>query len=185
MLDDVRELVNGCLAGDEVAMVELVERYRGQVFGLCYRMLGDREEAEDVTQESFLRVFRSLATWDNTRDFRPWVLAIAGNRCRSTLAQRTRRPATSQLLDDPPDSALGSRATRGLFEEVELAMQSLRDEYRQAFVLFHGEQLSYAEIGEVLACPVGTVKTWIHRARRELAQALRQRGIVQESGHEV
>ncbi len=69
---------------------------------------------------------------------------------------------------------------RNLVEEVELGLETLRGEYRQAFLLFHHQHLSYAEIAEVLDCPVGTAKTWVHRARRELAERLRRREIVQE-----
>lgn len=165
-------------------MAALVARYRGQVFGLCYRMLGNWEDADDVTQESFVRVFRSLRHWDPTRDFKPWLLSIAGNRCRSVLATRKRRPPPKDMGDDVPDRTPDVHAVRHLAEEVELALSELRQEYRQAFVLFHAQELSYAEIAEVLGCPVGTVKTWVYRARRELAQILVRRGVVQESRYE-
>ena len=161
-------------------MTDLVDRFRGQVFGLCYRMLGHRQDAEDVTQESFVRAMRSLANWDSRREFLPWLLAIAGNRCRTALASRRRLPKPSFEVEDLPD-ARSVRAERHLGEEVSLALARLRDEYRQAFVLFHEQELTYVEIAEVLDCPVGTVKTWVHRARRELADHLRRRGIVQES----
>jgi len=178
--ENVRDLVQRCLAGDESAMVELVDCFSGQVFGLCYRMLRQREDAEDITQETFVRVFRNLHTWDSERDFRPWLLAIAGNRCRSFLAQRMRRPRAHDLVDEPSDGRADPQASRDLAEEVSLAMTHLREEYRQAFLLFHDQHLSYAEISEVLDCPVGTVKTWVHRARRDLGQLLRSRGVVQE-----
>ena len=73
----------------------LVERFERQVFALCYRMLGQREDAEDVAQESLVRALRSLRNWDSSRDFVPWLLAIAGNRCRTLLAARARRPRPS------------------------------------------------------------------------------------------
>ncbi len=179
MAEDVRDLVKRCLAGDEAAMVELVDCFSGQVFGLCYRMLRQREDAEDITQETFVRVFGNLHRWDSERDFRPWLFAIAGNRCRSLLAQRMRRPKAQDLVEEPPDGRADPQAARNLAEEVSLALTHLREEYRQAFLLFHDQHLSYAEIGEVLDCPVGTVKTWVYRARRDLAQHLRSRGIVQ------
>jgi RNA polymerase sigma-70 factor (ECF subfamily) len=183
LVDDVRDMIRRCLAGDERAMVDLVERYRGQVFGLCYRMLQDRQDAEDITQEAFLRVFRNLETWDQQREFKPWLLAIAGNRCRTLLASRKRKPSPTHLLDEVVDGTTAPEPS-GLVEEVELALTNLRDEYRQAFLLFHKDELSYAEISEILDCPVGTIKTWIHRARRELAKCLRRRGIVQEPHYE-
>ena len=161
-------------------MAELVDQFRGQVFGLCYRMLGHRQDAEDMTQEAFARALRSLATYDSRRDFRPWLLAIAGNRCRSFQASRMRQPRQTDQVEKLPDRAGDGQQARNLAEELEVALRRLRDEYRQAFVLFHEQQLSYAEIAETLDCPVGTVKTWVRRARRELADHLRRRGVVQE-----
>lgn len=182
--DDVSDLVRRSLSGEQSAMTELVDRFRGQVFGLCYRMLGHRQDAEDVTQESFVRALRSLAQWDSRRDFRPWLLAIAANRCRSLLSARRKVPKPSCEVEELPDQR-SLREERHIGEEVALAIGRLREEYRQAFVLFHQQQLNYAEIAEVLDCPVGTVKTWVHRARRELADHLRRRGIVQESSDAV
>jgi RNA polymerase sigma-70 factor (ECF subfamily) len=181
LTDSIRELVRSSLAGDQAAMAELVDCFRGQVFGLCFRMLGHRQDAEDMTQEAFVRALRNLASWDSRRDFRPWLLAIAGNRCRSLLAVRRKRPQSSETLDQAPDTRPDMQSANHLAEEVQRALVQLRFEYRQAFLLFHEQQLSYAEIGEALDCPVGTVKTWVHRARRELAEMLIKRGVVQES----
>jgi len=183
--DDVRELVARCLEGDELAMAALVERYRGDVFGLCLRMLTHREDAEDATQETFVRVLRHLARWDNQRDFRPWLLAIAGNRCRTMLAQRSQRPQPTDLVEEVPDGAPDRQVARNLIEEVELALAGLREEYRQAFLLFHEQQLSYIEIAEAMSCPVGTAKTWVHRARREMAGRLERRGVTGVANHEL
>ena len=179
MSDDVRELVGRCLRGDQTAMVELVDLHRGQVFGLCYRMLRHRQDAEDVTQESFVRALRALRTWDSQREFLPWLLAIAGNRCRTLLAKRQRRLPTAGTTEALPDTRENLHDARDLAEEVKRALGALREEYRRAFELFHNQELSYAEIGEALGCPVGTVKTWVHRARRELAEHLRRRGVVE------
>jgi RNA polymerase sigma-70 factor, ECF subfamily len=183
--DNVRELVNQCLRGDQSAMVELVGNFRGQVFGLCYRMLRHRHDAEDVTQESFVRALRSLATWDQQREFLPWLLAIAGNRCRTLLAVRMRQPATSSLVEHLSDDAVEIREAENLAEEVELALSHLRAEYRQAFLLFHQHEMSYSQISATMDCPLGTVKTWVHRARRELIAQLKDRGVLQESRHAV
>ncbi len=185
MADDVRDLVSRCLDGDQEAMVELVDFYRGQVFGLCYRMLRHRQDAEDVTQESFVRALRGLHTWDSERAFLPWLLAIAGNRCRTHLAARMRRPHTTSLVDHVTDDAAEVTNARHLAEEVELALSNLREEYRQAFLLFHQHEMSYAQISATLDCPLGTVKTWVHRARRELVAQLKHRGVVQEKRHAV
>lgn len=166
-------------------MADLIDQFRGQVFGLCFRMLGHRQDAEDVTQETFVRALRNLRQWDPERDFKPWLMAIAGNRCRTVLSRRVRRPQPSDLVQELPDDAPDHQAARHLAEEVALALEHLREEYRQAFLLYHEQELSYAEIGEILDCPVGTVKTWVHRARRELAGHLRRRGVVRELRHEV
>jgi RNA polymerase sigma-70 factor (ECF subfamily) len=166
-------------------MVELVDLYRGQVFGLCYRMLRHRQDAEDVTQESFVRALRGLRSWDSEREFLPWLLAIAGNRCRTLLASRMRQPATTSLVEQVSDDAWEAAEARNLAEEVELALSTLRAEYRQAFLLFHQHELSYAEISATLDCPLGTVKTWVHRARRELIAQLQQRGVVEDLRHAV
>lgn len=165
-------------------MLEIVERYQGQVFGLCYRMLGQRQDAEDAAQETFVRVLRNLHQWDPERDFEPWLLAIAGNRCRTALSTRMRRPRNESLPEDNlPDRQGDIQAAEQLAEEVQLALQTLRDEYREAFVLFHEHERSYIEIGEILGCPVGTVKTWVHRARKELIGWLRRRQVIQEPSH--
>lgn len=185
MSDDVRQLVDRCLGGDQSAMVELVEMYQGPVFGLCYRMLRHRQDAEDVTQECFVRALRRLDTWDNQRALLPWLLAIAGNRCRTLLAARMRRPLTTSLVEQLSDDAFDQHQARNLAEEVELALSTLRTEYREAFLLFYQHELSYAQIGATLDCPLGTVKTWVHRARRELIVQLRERGVVQELRHAV
>lgn len=181
--DSLRALIGRCLNGDQAAMVELVDTYRGQVFGLCYRMLRHRQDAEDVTQESFVRALRSLRSWDQQREFLPWLLAIAGNRCRTLLATRMRQPSMSSLVEQLSDNALEVTEAQNLAEEVDLAIGQLRPEYRQAFLLFHQQEMSYAEIGEAMHCPLGTVKTWVHRARRELVSRLVERGVVQELRH--
>jgi RNA polymerase sigma-70 factor (ECF subfamily) len=179
--DDARQLVSRCLAGEQAAMVDFVDRYRGRVFGLCYRMLGQRQDAEDMAQETFVRALRSLARWDPERELEPWLLAIAGNRCRTMLASRSRRPQPTPLYDGVPDRTPDHLSAQHLDEEVQLALQGIRAEYRQAFTMFHESDLSYAEISEAMECPVGTVKTWIHRARTQLIEQLANRGVVWES----
>jgi RNA polymerase sigma-70 factor (ECF subfamily) len=183
--DNVRQLVADCLNGDQSAMVTLVEMHQGQVFGLCYRMLRHRQDAEDVTQDSFTRALISLHSWDNQRAFLPWLLAIAGNRCRTMLATRMRQPAMTSLVEQLSDNALEEVKASNLAEEVELALSNLRSEYREAFLLFHQHEMTYAQIGVTLECPLGTVKTWVHRARRELISQLRERGVVGEPKHAV
>lgn len=165
-------------------MRQLVERYRDNVFGLCVRMLGRIHDAEDAAQEVFLRVFRSLHRVDRTRDFEPWLLAITGNCCRTRLKQRSRR-LESQPLEEVCDQSPSAASGDDLAEEVRLGLAQLREEHRRAFLLFHEQELSYAEIAGVLDAPLGTVKTWVHRARRELIEHLQQRGVIEEPRHVV
>jgi RNA polymerase sigma-70 factor (ECF subfamily) len=125
---------------------------------------------------------RSLANWDSERDFSPWLMAIAGNRCRTWLAGRARRPGPTGLDDRTVDPRSEARPDH-LSEELDLALGRLRAEYRKAFVLFHEQQFSYQEIAAALDCPLGTVKTWVHRARRELAQHLIDSGAIESDAH--
>lgn len=161
-------------------MVDLVDRFRGPVFGLCYHLLRHRQDAEDAAQETFVRALRSLKSWDSNREFLPWLLAIAGNRCRTMRVTRGRHLTALRLVTPASDDSMALAEARTLAEEVELAMSTLRAEYRQAFTLFHQQELSYAEIAAALDCPLGTVKTWVHRARRDLISQLRRRGVLPE-----
>jgi RNA polymerase sigma-70 factor (ECF subfamily) len=176
-------LVRRCLRGDATAIRALVERFQGEVFGLCVRMLRHRQDAEDVTQEVFLRIFRSLRSWDASRPLKPWIASIAVNRCRTWVTQRARRPEAADYLQDvaadsPPDDAAELAA------EIQAAVADLRPDYRVAFVLFHEQGQSYEDIAAALDRPVGTIKTWLHRARMEVLERLRRRGMV-ESKNEL
>jgi RNA polymerase sigma-70 factor, ECF subfamily len=183
--EELRTIIERCLAGDQAAMRLLVEQYRDNVFGLCVRMLGRLHDAEDAAQDVFLRVFRSLHHLDLSRELEPWLLAITGNCCRTRLKQRSRRPETSPLTDDAWDDSAPTHSGDELAEEVRLGLSRLREEHRRAFLLFHEQELNYAEIAAVLEIPLGTVKTWVHRARRELIEHLQQRGVVEEPRHVV
>lgn len=184
-MEDLRILVNRCLEGEQSAMLLLVERFQGRVFGLCFRMLGNREDAEDAVQETFVRVLKNLAKWDHDRDFEPWLFAIAGNRCRTALASRKRRPTSQAFLEPIADHRPDATSAEHLAEEVQLGLEQLRSDYRQAFVLFHEHELSYEQIAEAMGRPLGTVKTWIHRARTELIHFLQQREVIEGSRYAV
>ena len=108
-------------------MADLVDRYRDQVFGLCYRMLGHRQDAEDAAQETFTRALRNLRSWDSNRDFEPWLLAIAGNRCRTALSRRMRRPPPRPLNEPVACKSPDLQAAKQLAEEVELTRQRLAE----------------------------------------------------------
>jgi RNA polymerase sigma factor (sigma-70 family) len=180
--DADRELVARCLRNDspalrELAMRELVERFQRDVFGLCVRMLHHAHDAEDVAQDVFVRVFRSLNGWDTTRPLRPWILAIAMNRCRTAMSQRAKRPELVEYLHETPSHEPEETGTE-LTHEIRTAVDELRADYREVFVLFHEHGRSYEEISAVTERPVGTIKTWLHRARAEILSRLKRRGLV-------
>ncbi|MCZ2342705.1 MAG: RNA polymerase sigma factor [Bacteroidales bacterium] len=175
MTDDA--LVRRCLSGDPTAMRTLVERFQADVFALSVRILHHRQDAEDATQEVFVRVFRSLHHWDASRPLRPWIQTIAVNRCRTWLGKRSKQPQPVEhlnLIPDRPESAPPSELVQG----IAAAVEELRADYREVFVLFHEQGQSYEEIAMVLDRPVGTVKTWLHRARNQVLETLRQAGLV-------
>lgn len=173
------ELVARCLRGDPSALRELVERFERPVFGLCLRMLRHRQDAEDAAQESLVRICRHLATWDGSRSLLPWVLAVAANRCRTALERRGRRETPVESLPELPARVVSVDGELG--QEVGRALESVREEQRLCFVLFYDQELSIQEVSEVLGVPDGTVKTWLHRTRKHVAEYLRQRGYAAES----
>ena len=174
---DDAALVRRCLRNDAGAVRALVERFQAEVYGLCVRLLGHRHDAEDVTQEVFLRVFRSLRRWDPSRPLRPWVMGIAVNRCRTWMAQRLRRPEPVDYLQDT-EAGPAPDASTELVAESRDAVAALRPDYRSVFVLFHEHGHPYDEIAAAMDRPVGTVKTWLHRARLEVLEHLKRRGMV-------
>jgi RNA polymerase sigma-70 factor (ECF subfamily) len=170
-------LVRRCLRGDAEAVCLLVERFQAPVYGLCVRLLTNRHDAEDVTQDVFLRVFRSMRRWDPTRPLKPWIMGIAVNRCRTSMAQRSRRPELADYLHETAVAPEGDDSVE-LVHEIEAALKQLRPEFRDVFVLYHEHGQSYEDIAQALDCPIGTVKTWLHRARTIVLERLRERGMV-------
>lgn len=177
---EIGELVERAIAGDQQAMLQIVDRYRAQVFGLCFRMLGQREDAEDVSQEAFLRVLNNLSRWDPTRAFEPWLMTITANRCRTRLARRKKAAPVQTLPFAPADDRWTNEADADqLAEEIEFVAAGLPENHARAFSLFHRQQCSYAEIAETLGVPEGTAKTWVHRARHELVRRLCARQVLE------
>jgi RNA polymerase sigma factor (sigma-70 family) len=170
-------LVRRCLEGDPNACRELVERFQADIQAVCRRLLSHTHDAEDVTQEVFLRVFRSLRGWDATRPLKPWVLGITINRCRTWVGRRARNPELADFLHETPDHRPSDDSSE-LRTVIRLAVDELRHDYREVFVLFHESGQSYEEISQAIDRPVGTVKTWLHRARVQLLDRLRNLGLV-------
>ena len=183
-MSDEALLVARCLKGDGLAVQSLIERFQPDVFALCVRLLQHRQDAEDVSQEVFLRVFRSLHRWDRDRPLKPWIIGIAINRCRTWITQRKRRPELVDYLGETAESQPGDDSEE-LVREIQTALTNLRPDYRLVFVLFHEQGMAYEEIAGQLARPVGTIKTWLHRARLEVLECLRQRGMISEVDHEL
>lgn len=182
-MDDDARLAERCLAGDPQAWSSFVHRFEGAVFGICLRMLQHRQDAEDVAQETLVRAVKHLGRWDAARRLAPWVMSIAVNRCRTRLSQRrsiTHLGEVDQVQEETPRAA-----NSGLAEELELAIAALREDYRASFVLFYQQELGVEEVAEVMGCPTGTIKTWLYRARKEIARKLVDRGVVSEAGDEL
>jgi RNA polymerase sigma-70 factor (ECF subfamily) len=171
-----RALIVALQAGDAAAPPTLLSHYRDLVFALCYRMLGHRQDAEDVLQETFVRALRGIGGFDAARPLRPWLLGIAANRCRTALVRRRRRPVPLPGDELPLEAAPVPAIDPDLPAALAEAVARLRPEYQQVFTLFHSQGLPYDEIARRIGRPVGTVKTWLHRARLALAEELARRG---------
>lgn len=183
MSDDIDELVERCRAGDEGAWLELVARHTRRVFSIAYRFAGRVDEAEDLTQEVFIKVYQGLKRYDrDAGGFPTWIAAVARNhaidhyrRRREERARLTERGDGLAALEAP-----GERQDRLLEREeraqlVRRAVRALPNELREALVLCDLEGLAYDEIAESLGVPLGTVKSRINRGRLELARRLLRR----------
>ena len=185
---DDKELVATALKGDEAAYGELLERFRRPVFSLIYRMIGDREQAEDLAQESFVKAFNNLDSYNPKYRFSSWLFKIANNHAIDHLrraklstvsihgsphaADAEREEETRIVLETPDESPEEEILALELGGEIEEAIRQLRSEYRTAVILRHIESRPYEEIAEIMDVPIGTVKTFLHRARGELREAL-------------
>jgi RNA polymerase sigma-70 factor (ECF subfamily) len=170
--------------GDEAAFRELIRRYQRPVFSIIYRMVRDRELAEDLAQETFLKVLNAIDSYRPEHKFSSWIFKIANNAAIDHLRRRDletlslegapdavtteRREATALQVRDRTESPLEELEARELGSQIEQAIARLRPEYRACILLRHVEGRAYEEIADVLGLPLGTVKTYIHRARAEL-----------------
>jgi RNA polymerase sigma-70 factor (ECF subfamily) len=168
--------VDQALKGDRAAFGQLMHRYAGAVYNLAYRMLGNAEDAEDASQEIFLRAYTRLTSFDRQRRFSTWLLSIGSNYCIDRL--RRRRFAWLTLEDAAfalPSKERGPERTALDHERqaiVQRALQKLPENYRAVTVLRYWNDLSYEEIARVTGLTESTIKTRLHRARHMLAEAL-------------
>jgi len=173
------ELVVRCLQRDEVAWQLLVERHSRRVLNIAYHFTGRREEAEELAQEIFLRVFRSLHRFDLNTHFVPWLARVGRNLCIDEHRSRAREKAS--LVGNEPDpertedrgaSPFRHLEARDRERRVREGLAKLPEDLRTALILRDLQGLSYSEIAESLEVAVGTVKSRIHRGRLELVQVL-------------
>ena len=169
------DLADRCERGEEAAVREFVARYERLLMSIGLRMLRDRQEAEDVVQESFVRILRSLSRWDRERPIVPWMTTITMNRCRTALERRSRRAVPvgdlpAVLAAGEPDPVERSE-TRDRLESV---IAELPERWATAIRLFYQDELSVREVAERLDCAEGTIKTWLFRGRKRLAERLEE-----------
>jgi RNA polymerase sigma-70 factor, ECF subfamily len=183
-----QEVVLLARSGREAAYRELVRRYERPVFALLYRMVRDRELAEDLAQETFIKALNAIESYRPEFKFSSWIFKIANN---AAIDHLRRRELDTLSLDGSPhaetpeamqatalqigarqESPLDAVEARELGGAIEAAIGRLRPEYRSCILLRHVEGRAYEEIAEILNLPLGTVKTYIHRARNELRLSL-------------
>ncbi len=173
-------LIERCLDGDQDAWETIVRQNWRKVFNVAYKFVGRHEEAEDLTQDIFLKIFRSLATFDRRANFQTWMISVSRNLCidyyRSVRKERetidrqvTAEDAGPVSLDAGPLAALEQRDLAALLRR---ALEALPGSLRVAVMMRDIHELSYQEIAERLALPEGTVKSRINRGRKELARQI-------------
>ena len=186
--ETIESLIDACLSGDQRAWDAIVRLYRRRVFNVAYTFVGRHEEAEDLTQEIFLRVFRALDTFDRRANFTTWIISVSRNLCidhfrrlrreRETIDRRVDASALSPMAPGvDPLSRLERFDRRALLRD---ALNALPETLRTAVMLRDLQELSYQEIAARLGVPDGTVKSRINRGRRELVRQVarleRERG---------
>ncbi|HRN51566.1 MAG TPA: sigma-70 family RNA polymerase sigma factor [Anaerolineales bacterium] len=176
MQPDEQEWLRQAQEGDAQAFSQLVELYAKPVHNLCYRMLGNTQDAEDAAQEAFLRAFRAIGRYDPKRKFASWLLSIAANYC---IDQHRRARLNTVSLEDSPEASLGDKAAgpaarlvqRETHDELQALLARLDPRDRAAIILYYWNELSYEEIAAQLSLSESALKSRLHRARRSLAQA--------------
>jgi RNA polymerase sigma-70 factor (ECF subfamily) len=180
----VNKRIRQVLKGDQNAYTDIVNLYQHKLYQVCFRMLGNKQEAEDIAQEAFVRAYINLHTYDQKRKFSTWIYRIATNLCIDRI--RKKKPdyyldaqiAGTDGLDMYSQIAAEEQLPEEAVEQMELQdriqyeISRLPDKYRSVIVLKYIEELSLQEISEILDMPLGTVKTRIHRGREALRKQL-------------
>ncbi len=178
MKESDAELVTRARQGDETAFEQLVLRHQRYVFNLAYRVLDDYTEAEDVTQEAFVRVWRGLSSFRGQARFTTWLYRIVHNLCLNRLPRLRQEllqtAPLEEVLPNPDPSPTDLFDVQEQVAFLHAQLDRLPEKYRLVLTLRYLQQLSYDEIAAVLDVPMGTVKTHIHRARQLLREQLRQ-----------
>lgn len=167
-----RELIGRCARGDELAFAELVERYKVMVFAIAQRMLHDHAAAEDLAQEVFLRVYRNLSTFRGEAKLSTWIYQIAYRVCLEELQKPHRRQHYVSLdagTDELPAIDPGPAGV-DLSQTLDFYLGKLPPHYRMALTLYYLQDRKYEEIAAVMELPIGTVKTYLHRAKAWLRE---------------
>lgn len=182
------QIVQQVLAGDTNAFEELVLEYEKKVYNVALRLLGDREDAQDMTQEAFIKAFNSLESFRGDSKFSVWISRIVSNLCLDLLRSKNRRPTVSLSVEDDdgaqvemdiadkslsPDVLLEKRMTQ---QSLRDGLKALPDEYRAILLLREVQGLSYDEISKALDIEPGTVKSRIYRGRKKLCDHLIKSG---------
>lgn len=187
-----KEIIERVLGGDVNAFEELVLRYEGTVYNLALRMVSNREDAADMTQEAFIKAYNSLPSFRGDSKFSVWLYRICSNVCLDFLRSKSRRPQTSltSLNDDDdvqldiPDPAAGPEEQlmkKLSMQSVSEGLEHLPDKQRQILAMREIGGMSYAEIGQALSLEEGTVKSRIFRAREKLCAFLLESGNIPET----
>jgi|AGTN01.2.fsa_nt_gi RNA polymerase sigma factor, sigma-70 family len=178
-------LVHKTIQGDRDAYGQLVERYQHQLYDLIFRMLNNREDARDVSQEIFMKVFRSLDKFRYESKFSTWLYRVATNHCLDFLRKKKREKERYAIRESPPESSPGGELQSGAWcepeqsllqkeslQRLQQALGELPESYRLPLLLQHYRKMSYQEIAHIMDIPVKTVATRIYRAKNMLKECL-------------
>lgn len=172
-------LVEDCRNGDRMAMETLVRRFERPVFNAAYRMLGNADEASDIAQTTFLKVFENLHRFNPKYKFFSWIYRIAVNESINQLNRRNRLEVLGDNESSPGPGPDTMTEHGRLSQEVQSVLLDLSEDHRAVIVLRHFVEISYREIGEVLQIPEKTVKSRLFSARQQMKERLQQKGILE------